>query len=229
MSNYDTDTDTAVVLRAVKGSLDDVTMQTPLARIVTAGQARRRRRRIARAGAAGTAVALTALGLAVPVLTQGPSSPESAALGTGTGAVHIRTVAFSVDSRADGSVQVTWDKARYFEDRAGLQAALREAGFPVLIKEGVFCRGPQDDGALDPSGVGPGVRAVMRGTPQDDGRVTFVFTPSAVPAGQQLFIGYLSAAQLATTHGSPGSVERLVPAEGPLTCTTQAPPANPRH
>ena len=50
---------------------------------------------------------------------------------------------------------MTWDKSQYSQDRTGLQQALREAGFPVLIKEGVFCKGPQDDGYLDPSGVGP--------------------------------------------------------------------------
>jgi hypothetical protein len=48
---------------------------------------------------------------------------------------------------------------------AEVQQALREAGFPVLIKEGVFCRGPHDDGYLDPSGVGPGVGKVMKDIP----------------------------------------------------------------
>src|SRR4051794_41986975 len=100
MSNYDTDTDTAVVLRAVKGSLDDVTMQTPLARIVTAGQARRRRRRIARAGAAGTAVGLTALRVAVPVLPQGPRSPPAGGLRTRARAGAIPTLALRRGSPA---------------------------------------------------------------------------------------------------------------------------------
>ena len=48
----------------------------------------------------------------------------------------------------------------------------------------------------------------------------------ALPAGDELFIGYLSAAQLAITHGAPGSVERLVPTNATLTCTTTAPPAD---
>ncbi|WP_432172717.1 hypothetical protein [Streptomyces sp. Tue6028] len=64
----------------------------------------------------------------------------------------------------------------------------------------------------------------MRGERADDGRVTFVFTPSAMPEAKQLFIGYLNAEQLQVTHGRPGSVERLVPTDEPLTCTTQAPP-----
>ena len=54
--------------------------------------------------------------------------------------------------------------------------------------------------------------------------MTFTFTPAAMPAGKQLFIGYLNAAQLASVHMNPGSVERIVPAHGPLTCTTTPPP-----
>jgi hypothetical protein len=63
----------------------------------------------------------------------------------------------------------------------------------------------------------------MRGQDRPDGTVAFTFTPSAMPAGEELFIGYLSPAQLAVTHGRPGSVERLVPTGIPLTCTTQVP------
>ena len=93
----------------------------------------------------------------------------------------------------------------------------------MLIKEGVFCQGPHDNGYLGPGGVGPGVGQVMTGEDGPDGSVVFTFTPSAMPAGEELFIGYLSPAQLAVTHGQPGSVERLVPTGVPLTCTTQAP------
>jgi hypothetical protein len=144
----------------------------------------------------------------------------------GAAPVHIKTAAFSVDTYSDGTVYVTWEKSQYIQYSqhiAALQQALREAGFPVLIKEGVFCRGPHDSGYLDPSGVGPGVGQVMKGEDQPDGTVVFVFTPSAMPAGEELFIGYLSSAQLAITHGQPGSVERLVPTGVPLACTTQAP------
>jgi hypothetical protein len=140
--------------------------------------------------------------------------------------VHIQAAAFTVDAYPDGTVHVTWDKRQYVQyrqDIAGLQQALRAAGFPVLIKEGVFCQGPHDNGHLGPGGVGPGVGQVMTGEDGPDGTVVFTFTPSAMPAGEELFIGYLSPAQLAVTQGQPGSVERLVPTGVPLTCTTQAP------
>jgi hypothetical protein len=175
------------------------------------------------AGTAAAAAAAAALG--VPALTH-PAAGPAGGPSTRPGSAHIRTAAFTVDTYADGTIHVTWDKSQYFQDRAGLQQALRAAGFPVMVREGVFCKGPNDSGHLDPSGVGPGVGQVMQAEQKADGAAAFVFTPSAMPAGQELFIGYLSASQLAVTHGHPGSVERLVPAGVPLTCTTQPPAPN---
>jgi hypothetical protein len=218
MSNYDTD----ATLGALKDSFDGVTMHTPVERIVTAGRARRRRRRVVAASTG--VVAVTGLALGVPALNHPSTAPPRAGLDTGAGSVHIRTAAFALDSQTDGTLRVTWDKERYFQDHEGLQHALRAAGFPVLIKEGVFCKGPQDDGYLSPSGSGRGVERVVHGERQGDGSVVLVFNPSAMPPGKQLFIGYLSPGQLAGTNGNPGSVERLVPTGVPLTCDTQAPP-----
>jgi hypothetical protein len=176
--------------------------------------------------AAGTAAAAAVAGaLGVQAFTHSAAAPASTVSGAKSGSVHIRTAAFTVDSYSDGTIHVTWNKNQY-QDSAGLQQALHAAGFPVLIREGVFCMGPHDNGYLDPSGVGPGVGQVMQGEQEADGSVVFVFTPSAMPHGDELFIGYLSPSQLAVTHGRPGSVERLVPTNAPLTCTTQPPPAN---
>jgi hypothetical protein len=183
------------------------------------------------AGVAGGTAVAAVIGLMFggPALSHPPAATLGAGLRTATGPVHIHTAAFTVDSYPDGTVHVTWDKSRYFRDRKGLQQALRAVRFPVLIKEGVFCKGPHDSGHLNPSGVGPGVDRVMKGERQASGSVAFVFTPSAMPAGKQLFIGFLSPSQLAITHGQPGSVERLVPTGAPLTCTTQAPPSHHRQ
>jgi hypothetical protein len=215
----DRDTDETGVLDTVRDSLSDVSMRTPVEQIVAAGRTRRRRR-VAGATAFLATGVMAATGITLAVL---PSAPVTTG-DDSTGGVHIRTVAYTVDSRSDGTVQVTWDKQRYFEDHEGLEEALRAAGFPVLIKVGEFCRGPEDDGRLSPSGSGPGVDKVRRGVPGADGVVTFVFTPAAMPARTQLFIGYLNQAQLAVTGGAPGSVERLVPTDVPLICTTDAPP-----
>jgi len=223
------DTETTAVLNALKGSLDEVSMDTPVSQIVSAGRTRRRRRRLA--GYATGAAAVTALALTVVPLSQPFSQPFDAssdtALGSGANPAHVSNVAFTMNRHTDGTIHVTWDKQRYFEDRAGLERALRAAGFPVVIKEGVFCAGPDDDTSLV-RGIGPGVSAVMHGVSTGDGKVGIVFTPSAMPAGKQLFIGFLSPAQLAVTGGAPGSVERLVSTTAALTCTAQAPPASPR-
>jgi hypothetical protein len=187
------------------------------------------RRPAVRVGLAVTGVAAATAGALGVTALDHPGSAPSPGPGTGAGSVHIRTAAFTVDRYTDGTIHVTWNKSKYFQDRAGLQQALHAAGFPVLIREGVFCQGPGDNGYLDPSGVGPGVSRVMTAEQQAGGEVTFVFTPSAMPAGKELFIGYLSPSQLTVTHGRPGSVERLVPAGGPLTCTTQAPAPGPQR
>jgi len=217
-----TDHDTSAVMDALRGSLSHIDMQAPAEQIVAAGRRRRRRR------LAGAAAGVLAGAAAITGVTLGLTGPAGPATTEAVGGVHIRTVAYTLDSQSDGTVRVTWDKQRYFTDHGGLEAALRKAGFPVLIKVGEFCRGPQDTGTLDPSGVGAGVERVMKGESANDGKVTFVFTPAAMPARSQLFIGYLSPAQLTAVGGNPGSVERLVPAQGPLTCTTEPPPAHVR-
>jgi hypothetical protein len=213
----DRDTDPSAVLETLKNSLDHVGMHAPAEQFIAAGSARRRRR------LAGATAGVVAGAAAITGVTLGLIAPHGPATTNTAGGVHIRTVAYTVDSRSDGTVRVSWDKQRYFDDHEGLQSALSAAGFPVLIKVGEFCRGPQDTGALGPSGVGPGVDKVMKGEPGSEGQVTFVFTPAAVPAGTRLFIGYLSPAQLAAVGGNPGSVERLVPTGTPLTCTTEPP------
>lgn len=231
MNDYDSDA--TGVLDALQDSFAEVTMGTPVEQIMTTGRTRLRRRRLAGVAAGAAAVTGLALGVAAyanpstapPSATDGTRADGTGAAGTMLGGVHVHTAAYTVDSQSDGTVQVTWDKQRYIDDRDGLQAALHSAGFPVLIKVGEFCKGPNDNGTLDASGVGPGVDRVMKGEAGPEGRVTFVFTPSAMPAGMELFIGYLNPAQLAVTQGRPGSVERLVSVGVPLTCTTTAPPA----
>ena len=186
------------------------------------------RRPAVRAGGLTVAFALAAavwLAFGGPLLSRQEPAPVQARSG-GASRVYISTAAFTVAKGADGTIRVTWDKARYIQgsqDIASLQHALRAAGFPVVIREGVFCAGPHDSGQLGAGGVGPGVGAVMTGADGPGGTVVFTFTPSAMPAGEELFIGYLSPSQLAVTQGRPGSIERLVPTGAPLTCTSRLP------
>lgn len=230
MNEHDTD-----VLDTLRQSFGGVTMPTPVEQIVDAGRTRRRRHRITGVAAGLLATGGLALGVAY-------GNPSPAPDGAATTDVHIHEVAYTVDTQADGTIRVTWDKSRYFTDHEGLAAALRQAGFPVTMRVGEFCLGAGDDPRLNASGIGPGVDRVMRGEGADAdkvptsgkqpagdangtkySKVTLVFTPSAMPAGKQLFIGYLNDAQRARTQGRPGSIERLVSTGTPLTCTPQLP------
>lgn len=217
--------ESASVLIAVHDAFDAITMPTPLGTLLAKADARRRRRRRTATFTAAAAVA----GVAIGVVNPGYGSTHDAAPITPAVAaqpVHIVTAAYTVDTQSNGTVTVTWTKQGYFQDPAGLQAALQKAGFPVLVKVGEFCKGPSDDGYLDPSGVGRGVDQVMQASTDSNEQVVFTFDRSGLPAGTELFIGYLSPAQLAITHGAPGSVERLVPTGTTLTCTTEAPPSH---
>ncbi len=218
------DSDMVNVIDALNGSLDEVSMHATADQVVAAGRTRRRRRRLM--GAAAGVAGVSALALAVTYGHPSTGSVGSPAAGAAPG-VHIHEAAFTVDSQSDGTVRVTWDKSRYVTDHAGLESALHAAGMPVVMRVGEFCTGPGDDATLDPSGIGPGVDKVMKGEGAGTANVTFVFTPSAMPTGKQLFIGYLTPAQLDVTQGRPGSVERLVSTSGTLTCTTTPPPARP--
>jgi hypothetical protein len=224
----DLDAESMLVLDALKEAFDDVAMRTPASQLVAAGRARRHRRRLVKATGLTATAALVLGALLYGRAATGPTAHVTTVnAAAGTPSVHIRTVAYGVKTQSNGTVEVTWTKDAYFQDPAGLEAALRGAGFPVMIKVGEFCKGPKDDGYLDASGQGHGVDQVMQSRRESDQDVVFSFVPSAMPAGMQLFIGYLSPSQLAVTQGRPGSVERLVPTATPLTCTTVAPPAQP--
>src|SRR5437879_5445175 len=100
-------------MRPPLGGFED-RLEAELVKVVTAraallrGPKRRAvmRRPAVRAGvlAAGTAIAAaTGLALGVPALSHPPAAPPQAKLSTGTGSVHIRTAAFTVDSYTDGT------------------------------------------------------------------------------------------------------------------------------
>jgi len=221
------DSDTVDVISELNGSLGEVSMHATADEIVAVGRTRRRRRRLV--GVAAGVAGVSALTLTI-TYGHSPTAPAVSAGGHPATGVHIHEASFTLDSQSDGTLRVTWDKQRYFTDHASLETALHQAGFPVTMRVGEFCLGPGDDPTVDQSGVGPGVDQVMKGEDAGTGTVTFVFTPSAMPAGKQLFVGYLTEAQRAAA-GSVGSVERLVSATAPLTCTTTLPalpPAQPR-
>jgi hypothetical protein len=154
VNDHDT-TDTTAVLDALRDSLCAVTMSTPVEQIETVGRRRRNRRRlVGRARVAAARRSRSEHRCSPPNSTAPPQAGNS----SGPGSVHVRNAAYTVGTKTDGTIHVTWDKAAYFTNHAGLERALRHAGFPVLIKKGRFCKGPNDNGTLNPAAPAPASR-----------------------------------------------------------------------
>jgi hypothetical protein len=140
------------------------------------------------------------------------SNGHSAASGGSAGRiVHIHDAAFSVDSNAGGMVTVTLARDHVL-DPGALRHALAEAGVPALVTAGSVCYVPGPSGAL--------AQAVSPPRHLADGSTTVTITPSAIPAGSKLSIGYFPV------PAGGGIYVSLVPDNAPLTCTP-APPARP--
>jgi hypothetical protein len=182
------------VLDAVRDSLADVRMDTPVEAIVAAGRTRRRRRASA-VTAAGVAV-VTGLALGVPALRDNGTAPPPGG---------VQLAAFSLVSNPNGTATLTLVKGATLNP-ATLGNALAGAGVPAIVRVGTFCDSPRKTPGLDE------VMSSERGT---DGKVVVTFTPSAMPAGAELSIGY-------KPESSPGTKDRvrftLVPSSGPLNC-----------
>lgn len=137
-----------------------------------------------------------------------PTSPPGATPGA---AVHIHLAAFSVDSNPGGTVTLKLTQGQMF-DPSTLRRALARAGVPALVTVGSVCTSPVPSDALP---------QVLSHSPQQPrGRSVTIITPSAIPAGQRLSIGYFAVPSGGGLHIS------LVPDNAPLTCTS-TPPAPP--
>lgn len=186
-------------------------MESALVAAARAGSPRRparaaRFRRYAAAGIAAAAIAVAA-GAGVDYAV---SNGHSAASGGSAGRiVHIHDAAFSVDSNAGGAVTVTLARDHVL-DPGALRHALAEAGVPALVTAGSVCYVPAPSGAL--------AQAVSPPRHLADGSTTVTITPSAIPAGSKLSIGYFQVL------AGGGIYVSLVPDNAPLTCTPTPPP-----
>jgi len=200
-------------------SLDDrpALPQTPVFRaeleefLVSAAHSERRRSRPMIAVAACTAAAAVAIGAAVVVShgTSGAPAPVAA------GQVHVHLLDFSVDTNPGGTVTVTLSQAQVFDPDA-LRQALARAGVPAKVTPDSFCYNPVDDrSAL--------VKAVALRQPGPGQAADVVITPSKLPAGSTLAIGYAHP-----PAGGPGKpFFDLLTAGAPVSCST-SPPAVPK-
>lgn len=188
-------------------------MESALVAAARAGGPRRpaRAARLGRYAAAGITAAAIAVAAGVGV-DYAVSNGHSAASGGSAGRpVHIHVAAFSVDSNAGGTVTVTLTRGHVL-DPGALRHALAEAGVPALVTAGSVCYVPGPSGAL--------ARAVSPPRHLADGSTTVTITPSAIPAGSKLSIGYFQV------PAGGGIYVSLVPDNAPLTCTS-TPPARP--
>jgi hypothetical protein len=164
----------------------------------------RRRVRYAAVGLAAAAVA-AATALGIDYGTAGGPSPGGSPATT-QGGVHIHLAAFSVVANADGTVTLTLNQGQLF-DPSTLREALAKAGVPALVTVGSVCTAPFSSDALP--------QVISRAPGQPGGRSVTTITPSAIPSGEELSIGYFA-------NGN-GLHISLVPDNAHLTCRT-APP-----
>jgi hypothetical protein len=204
---YEHDDLTQKTLSAVRRSVTTTELPPPPSarRIIARGQARRHRRWSA---AALTAVSATAIA-AVAITVSGHAHPNNAtALKLGSKQVHVELAGYSINSDTRGrkrTVTITVTNAQSM-DPAYMEKVLAQAGVAAVIRVGSFCStNTQPDGFSQVVSDTQGPENVM------------VITPSAMPQGAELSIGYFPD-HVAFT---------LISAAEPLTCVTSDQPSNP--
>lgn len=190
------------VLRAAADVLSAIPVAGPpdAGAVMARGRARRRRRQCATLGLASTTAA-AAVAISVAAALGGSPAPAPTA---GT----IRTTAFTLVEKANGTVTLTLTQGQMF-DPGVLQRALARDGIPALVKMGTFC-------SSDPPVPWADVRAVWSVRLPDGTRVpeftpgrphtippdaVDVINPAAIPAGTELFFDYVNRDQ--TLIGDP--------------------------
>lgn len=153
-------------------------MSTPLDTIVRHGQATRTRRRLI--ALAGTAAVAAVAALAVGLTGVTGSAPRA-----GT----IRTAAFTLVSRSDGTATLTINPLVLL-DPGTLQSDLNQDGIPAMVTVGSFC-----SSAPMPAGLSQ----VVSSEPASPGsgpvaNSTITIDPAAMPAGTELSFGNFQAA-----------------------------------
>jgi hypothetical protein len=166
------------------------------------------RRALIAVAAGGTAVAI-AIGAAVAYGRSGvPARVEA-------GAVHVHLADFSVDTNAGGTVAVTLSQAQILDPDA-LRLALAQAGIPARITPDSVCyNSVPDRSAL--------FHAVALQKPGPGGASDVIITPSRLPAGSTLAIGYVHPPS-AAGGGLAKPFFSLLTAGAPVICSSSPPP-----
>jgi hypothetical protein len=160
----------------VREGLSDLDMDTPAEDIIAAGNSQRRRRSAA-VTVAGVAVA-AGLAVGLPALNgSGPAGPPTA--GRPASVATANLAAFSVVSNPNGTVTLRLSR-KQLADPDAVREALSGAGVPAEVRIGTACHSVPAPSGLD---------RVFSADRQDAGTVV-VITPSAIPSGAVVSIGY---------------------------------------
>jgi hypothetical protein len=193
------------LITAVRQSVREVHMNVPPEQIVSRSRAIRSsgRRKLAACAAAVAAAGSVALGLGLSgAHGAAPNAAASSIRGTATvrGTGTIRTAAFTLTHNANGTDTLTLTMGQVFNP-AALQQALVQDGIPALVKIDAHCS--SDPPPASPASLGvlsvqlPNGTSVPRSTPGHaypiPGNAVTVINPSAMPAGTELFFGYLNS------------------------------------
>lgn len=203
-------------LTQVRESLDDVHMSVPPSEIF-AGAARRRVRR----GAAAAAAVCAAVGLVLALVLPA---------GSHTRAVHVHLAAWSVDTRANGTVTFTLHNT---SQPKRLERVLAEAGVPAMIRWGEVCLA-QGRHVLLPT---KGIVSYLNGQPTKLSSVFILFkgrgenkplnwswtiTPSKIPDNARFVISAMPSVRVAPNHVL--AEWEFVPKDVPVNCAASMKP-----
>ena len=172
-------------LTAVKESLTDVRLETPVNAIQARARGRRLRRGLAGAGTTGLALGV---GFA---LAAGGGSPA------GARPVHVNLDAWSVNTLSGGLVYLD---VRELQEPALLRQTLADAGVPAIVTFGKFCTGPGGGDTVD-------LRQIL-GKTAAGGEPRLTINPARIPHGSELSIG------IVRTSDSKGGADSLNAAFG---------------
>jgi hypothetical protein len=173
------------VLVAIRNSIADVDVHTPLDAVISRGHRLRRRRRATRAAVSAASAAALAVVIITSVLTA-----QHGSLTADGHQVNVDLAAWSVHTTANATVTVTV-RDPDLSDPDRLRTVLAQAGVPASIQvthvrtvRGTFivgCAGPGQDGMPQVADVlgSPSIRQV-------DGTGIITIKPSAMPPGSVL-------------------------------------------
>jgi hypothetical protein len=189
-------------------------LEQALIAVASGGSSRRRRpvSRLRRPAIAGLAAAAIAIGAGIGIdhaLGSGSAGSSPGETGAGTRPVHIHVATFSVARAANGTVTVTLF-SNHAPDAAALRRALAQAGVPALVTVGTVCYVPGPVSGLQ--------QAISRPPHVPFGTAMLTITPSAIPSGSELSIGYFFM-----PGGGGGIHVTLVPDHARLTCKAEPP------